>query len=237
MTEMWQFDRALTLIQRSTAGLSSPTGKRILEVGVGRGSFLEQARGIGIEAEGVEISPEAAVMARAKGFQIHEESLAHLASQSFRPWDAICSFQVLQHLAEPRTSLEQAVALLKPGGLLILSVPIAAVAARIDSECTNLLNQPPRIMSHWDEGVTRYLEEILPLEIRTIEFEPLADCHIGWFAGAWVSQIQRRLGRPLCRLILNRFTIQLLHHSLRLVLRYLVRGHTLLVCWQKRPER
>lgn len=227
MDGKWEFSAALRLLQ------SLPSDSRILEIGVGQGAFLQMAQGAGHQICGMELNPAGAQAAREKGFMILEKDMAALYSEDPTPWDAICAFQVLEHLSEPRRFLDQAIALLKPGGLLILSVPNAAVARQLDPERNNLLDQPPHHMSHWDEGVFRSLESFLPLKLSHVAFEPLALYHIGWFVGSWSQRLRRQLGQFGGKVILNRVTSPVVEKGLAMGLRKFVRGHTILVCFEK----
>jgi len=225
--EKWEFKVALRLLQ------SLPLGSRVLEIGVGQGAFLEKARGAGLQVCGMELNPVGAQAAKEKGFTIVEKDMAALHTEDPTPWDAICAFQVLEHLPEPRLFLDQAIALLKPGGLLILSVPNAAVASQLDPERNDLLDQPPHHMSHWDEGVFRSLESFLPLKLIDVAFEPLAKYHLSWFVGSLSQRLRQQIGQCGGKLVLNRFTIPFVQKALALGLRQLVHGHTLLVCFEK----
>jgi SAM-dependent methyltransferase len=227
MDEKWEFSAALKLLEP----LSS--GSRVLEIGVGQGAFLKKAWDAGLLISGMELNPAGARAARDMGFIIVEKDMAALHAEDPIPWDAVCAFQVLEHLAEPGVFLEQALALLNPGGLLILSVPNAAVARKLDPERINLLDQPPHHMSHWDEGVFRSLETFLPLKLKHVAFEPLAPYHISWFVGSWAQRLRGLLGQIGGKILLNRFTIPVVKKALAIGLRQMVRGHTLLVCFEK----
>jgi SAM-dependent methyltransferase len=227
MAEKWEFNAALDFLKT----LSS--GSRVLEIGVGQGAFLAKAKKAGLEVSGIELNPEGAKAARDKGFDIIEQDMASLHAEDPRAWDCICAFQVLEHLAHPREFLDQAVALLRPGGLLLLSVPNAAVARRLDPERIDLLDQPPHHMSHWDEEVFRSLENLLPLKLKNVSFEPLAPYHVGWFVGSWAKILEASAGKNARRLVFNRLSRPLIRSLLAIGARKLIRGHTLLVCMEK----
>jgi 2-polyprenyl-3-methyl-5-hydroxy-6-metoxy-1,4-benzoquinol methylase len=225
MEHKWEFSQAIRLLKKSIL----TSGPRLLEIGVGRGAFLQQAQKAGFDISGVELNPDGAESARSKGFVIYEEDLSSLCSDHADAWDALCAFQVLEHLPEPRAFLEQALILLKPGGSLILSVPNADIASWLDPARTDLLDQPPHHMSHWNEKVFKRLEALFPIRLAEISFEPLAPYHIDWFISAWGIKMREAAGRIPHKIIFNRLSLQMLRAFLAIGPRKLIRGHTLLV--------
>ena len=96
MPEKWEFCQALAWIQ------TLPISQSLLEVGVGRGFFLQHARRAGLVPTGVELNPKAAASARALGFEVFIDPLDVIKQQVGEgSWDVICSFQVLEHLPNP----------------------------------------------------------------------------------------------------------------------------------------
>jgi 2-polyprenyl-3-methyl-5-hydroxy-6-metoxy-1,4-benzoquinol methylase len=227
MDEKWEFNAALDFLKILSIG------SRILEVGVGRGAFLKKAQAAGLQISGMELNPDSARFAREQGFNIIEKDMSALHSEDHTAWDAICAFQVLEHLAQPRRFLDQAVALLRSGGLLVLSVPNSAVSRKLDPECNDLLDQPPHHMSHWDEGVFRSLESFIPLKLTHIAFEPLAPYHVNWFVASWSQRLRTKYGRMAGQLVLNRLSSPMVRMALNLGVRKMVRGHTLMAFFQK----
>lgn len=227
MEEKWEFKAALKLLQ------TLPQDSQVLEIGVGQGAFLKKALDAGHLISGMELNPTGAQAAKEKGFTIIEQDIAALRADNPTTWDAICAFQVLEHLPEPRIFLDQAIGLLRTGGLLILSVPNAKVTSRLDPERTNLLDQPPHHMSHWTQEVFQAMATFLPLKLQNVMHEPLASYHIDWFVDAWTKSIQSQFGQTERKVVLNRITIPVIKKCLNLGLNKLVHGHTMLVCFQK----
>lgn len=89
----------------------------LVDVGCASGYTLDAARERGWRGVGVEVSPTAADRARAKGFRV-ESNLAALEDLAGTA-DAVCFFQVLEHLPQPDVALTQAARLLRPGGVVL----------------------------------------------------------------------------------------------------------------------
>lgn len=100
------------------------TGGKLLEVGVGTGSFLRAAREAGFAVEGCDLS--ASLCRRIKdatGVTVHNVPLEQLPARSY---DVVAMHHVLEHVSDPVGFLSAARERLKPGGVLHLAVPNAA---------------------------------------------------------------------------------------------------------------
>jgi len=227
MKNKWEFSVALDLIKEVNS---------VLEVGVGEGHFLSAARNAGFNVQGVELNPKGAEKARSLGFHVYEKMLQDIPLATEKRFDVICSFQVLEHVPDPNIFLNGMISLLRPGGRIILSVPNAAVMRSIDPNNQDLLNQPPHHMGHWDEGVFRALECYLPLKVKSVHLEPLADYHIGWFITGYLRNLLSPLGKNISRLLVNRFSTLPLQWLMRAGFKKFCKGHTLLVELEHCPK-
>lgn len=107
--------------QRAAADLRAAALRKfgcraVLELGCGRGVFLDAVRDLGLRVEGVDVSPDLAALAR--GHIIHEG-----APEAAPRFDAVALWDALAHEADPRAMLLRARGWLRPGGFLALSVP------------------------------------------------------------------------------------------------------------------
>lgn len=226
MPNKWEFSKALNILENTSS---------ILEVGVGEGHFLQAAKSRGFSIEGVELNPKGAERARNLGFQVYEMMLNELSEQIDQRFDAICSFQVLEHVPNPREFLEGMIGLLKPGGKLVLSVPNAAVMRKIDPHNQDLLNQPPHHMGHWDKRVFRSLEQIFPIQVKSVHYEPLASYHVTWMVNGYLRGLLSPFGKTIPRLLVNRYSTLPLQWLLLGGARKFFPGHTLLVELEYKP--
>ena len=100
-------------------------GGRLLDVGCASGVFLDRAKSAGWDVTGVEPSPILYELARdllAGRGDVLPLTLQEAKLES-RQFDAITLWDVLEHVADPVSFLEQCRSHLKPGGLVFANVP------------------------------------------------------------------------------------------------------------------
>lgn len=95
-----------------------PSPGRWLDIGCGSGEFLEECRHAGYEVEGVEVSSKSANEAKRAGIIIHR-ALHEVEG----PLDVVSMWHVLEHLQEPRETLQSVRSLIRPDGVLCIRVP------------------------------------------------------------------------------------------------------------------
>ena len=96
---------------------------RLLDVGCSTGLFLNAMRAFGWDVEGVELSEFAANYAREQfGLKVATGTLeeALLPGESF---DVVTLYDVLEHVIDPKSTLREIHRILKPGGMILLSLP------------------------------------------------------------------------------------------------------------------
>ncbi len=102
-----------------------PRPGRLLDIGSGAGTFLAamRLRYPAWSLTGIEPDPRAAALARRSGATVIEATL-DAAPLDEREWDAVTLWNVLEHLPDPLAALRRARSLLRPGGVIYLTVPL-----------------------------------------------------------------------------------------------------------------
>jgi len=132
--------RRLRFVRRAADG-----GGRLVDVGCGDGSFLAAARCAGWQVAGTELNP---THARELGLRV-ERDLADL--DDLAPFDVVTMWHSLEHLTDPRGTLETLRTLVRPGGTLFVAVPDAGgwQARAFGGAWLHL--DVPRHLYHFDE--------------------------------------------------------------------------------------
>jgi len=132
----------------------------VLDLGCGRGEFLELMQGQGIEARGIEQSEELVKLCQAKGLAAEQADLfQYLESQADQTLDGVFCSQVVEHL--PPEKLPELIRLIhtkmRRGGVLAVETPnpecLAIFATHFYLDPTHTRPIPPALLSF-------YLEEI-----------------------------------------------------------------------------
>ncbi len=96
---------------------------RLLDVGCATGVFLDAMRRYGWDVQGVEPNEAAATYAREKlDLNVFAGDLCQ-AEFPAHAFDAVTLWDVLEHVYDPRATLAELARILRPGGLLVLSLP------------------------------------------------------------------------------------------------------------------
>lgn len=126
----------LYLVRRvAIARRFAPPHARWLDLGCGDGVITARIADFAAEVVGVDISDRNIAVANALRArpQVRYVRAAVEEPEAYadgRPFDAVSAFEILEHVYDPAIFLRDAVAQLRPGGVLILSTPNAASLTR-----------------------------------------------------------------------------------------------------------
>jgi 2-polyprenyl-3-methyl-5-hydroxy-6-metoxy-1,4-benzoquinol methylase len=102
----------------------SPRGTRLLEIGCGMGDLLSEAQALGFDVRGVEFSASAAAAANQRlGDEIVIPGTIENAIAENRIYDVCVLADVLEHTRDPAAFLDKVYQVLRPGGIVFLSLP------------------------------------------------------------------------------------------------------------------
>lgn len=119
---------------------------RLLDVGAGDGTLLEEAHRLGFDAQGIDHCQSNVEAARARGLDVRLGAAEDLGDRA--AFDAVTMMDILEHVSEPMRILASARRALKPGGELVVYTPNhRAVVVKL-----------ARLLHHF--GVTYPVEEI-----------------------------------------------------------------------------
>lgn len=160
----------------------------VLEIGCGTGAF---ARHISPRSyHGLEKNTSLAGKS-VEGIEISDETLQQYACRYKGENDVVCMFQVLEHVPDVRDFLEDAMTCLKPGGILIVSVPSADSFLRFMPN--NALNLPPHHVSWWTDRCLRNVAGYLGASIVEMGHQKLEKVHAKYYLPAlWRGLLMHR---------------------------------------------
>ncbi len=95
----------------------------ILDLGCGAGGFLPSLEELGDTLVASDMDRESLVFCRQRGFMLSAQSLSDTLPFASDSFDLVCMFDVLEHTPDDRKVLAEVRRILRPGGLLVLSVP------------------------------------------------------------------------------------------------------------------
>lgn len=221
MPHKWEYSIAIQDIQK---------GERVLEVGCGRGDFFEKLiNEKQVDGFGIELNPNAVSEAQKLGRPVCRKDLQEITDEQPGTFDVVCSFQVLEHIPDPKKFINACAKLLKPGGRLIIAVPNSDSFIRLDNN--NLLNQTPHHITRWARATFEALPQCFPLVLLKVGYEPLASYHLDWYVNL---QLRRLLPLRLLRGFVHRFVrILLLPLRRQTGWYHFLRGHTIYVLYRK----
>jgi 2-polyprenyl-3-methyl-5-hydroxy-6-metoxy-1,4-benzoquinol methylase len=160
----------------------------ILEIGCGEGAFMSYINAKSYT--GLEYSDKAIEFARNRNLNIIKESVEEHSASYYQNYDAVCCFQVLEHVPDPKSFITASVNCLKPDGLFIIAVP--AQDSFIKEAVNFYLNMPPHHVSKWTDSAFRFLPKKFQVKLEMIYHEPLNKVHVLFYLKTKINYGLRR---------------------------------------------
>ncbi len=215
--------------EHETASKIIKPNDKVLEIGCARGGFLNKIRQKGIDYMGLELNESAAEYGRSRGLEILSQSIQDHAKENPEKYDVVCSFQVLEHIAEVKEFMHASIDALKPCGKLIVNVPNNFTNSPILKN--NILNMPPHHMGLWDAVSLANLQCVFPIRLELLEIEPIQKYHLGYYKSYIQDGFIKKYN--LFGKIINKISGPLTMNILQDLSNYII-GHTILAQYRKK---
>jgi len=207
---------------------------RVLEVGCGKGAFAKYLSTK--DYVGLDISENAKRLAIQEGITIENETVQNFSKKHKNEFDIVVSFQVLEHVSDPKSFIEAGLETLKNGGKFIIGVPNENSFLKYVTD--EPLNMPPHHTTRWSYNTFQYIALKYNLNIVEIYYEKLQNMHKQLYLS---TLIFNSLFNPT--LVSKSFLVRKIKKFIDLISRFLTRGlrdemlphgHTVVVVFEKK---
>ncbi len=161
----WEFEIAQKFVKANDA---------LLDIGCGSGNFLVSQKNKTSNLFGLEFNDLAIKKCKENGLNIFKEYIEEHANSNSEKYDVVTSFQVLEHVFDIKSFIENNLKVLKPGGKLVIGVPHSNPYL-YKKDMMHTLNLPPHHMGLWDEKAFQSLPQFFNMKLEGIYIEPLLE--------------------------------------------------------------
>jgi 2-polyprenyl-3-methyl-5-hydroxy-6-metoxy-1,4-benzoquinol methylase len=173
----WQARAALTLKLLQQSAVAPPA--RVLDAGCGWGVTLDALERKGYQAVGMDISRRALERLDRSGRELVEADLTQPIEQPFEPYDAVLALDVIEHVDNDREFVARLAALVRPGGLVLVSVPaLPELFTEFDAIQGHRRRYVPETLRSAFEGTGLRIDQVL------------------WWGQSLVPIVRRQRARP-----------------------------------------
>lgn len=169
--ERWEYSKAIEFIK---------DGDSVLEIGSGGGAFIKMlTNSKKVNYCGLELNEDGVSRAKKDGITLTKELLGDHSKNNIAKYNAVCSFQVFEHVSDIKELFADSVTSLSKNGLLIVSVPNNGVGfIRENPLPSKYLNMPPHHVNLFTEDSLRKIATINGLEVVSILKENIQPMHV-----------------------------------------------------------
>jgi 2-polyprenyl-3-methyl-5-hydroxy-6-metoxy-1,4-benzoquinol methylase len=145
-------------------------GGRLLDIGTGLGTFVEEAGKAGFDAQGLDLCEPLVKKARARGLNVQCKPAEELSSEE--KFDVVTMMDIIEHVPEPLLLLASARRVLKPGGELVVYTPNHRGAVVVLAKCLNAMGAGFAIREIFGGNHVGFFDDrTLPAALRKSGFE------------------------------------------------------------------
>ncbi len=180
---------------------------KVLEIGCARGGFIKKMKEKGVSVEGLELNSAAIKECKENGLTVYSHTIEEFSTIKPLFYDVVCSFQVLEHIYDVKSFIEASLAVLKPGGRMIISVPNND--SFILKKSGTILNMPPHHMGLWNMHSLIQLQHHFPCTLEDIQLEPVQTYHVEYAKRIATERLQKKLSAKTG--VLGKLIMPLMH--------------------------
>ena len=207
---------------------------KVLEVGCGSGAFTKYLTTKNYV--GLEFSENARKLALKNGIAVENISIQEYAKNHSGEFDVVVSFQVLEHVSDPKGFLEAKITCCRKGGRIIVVTP--SENSFLKYAVNSALNLPPHHITRWSDETFYFFAKKYNLEIETINHEKVQELHKVWYLSTlfrtflWSNKmIDISLANKIITTVINFISKKLAY---KLKDEFLPFGHTVICVFSKR---
>lgn len=148
---------------------------RLLDIGFGSGIILQVASKQDWDTFGTEVSKPAINQAKQLGFEVFHGELVE-AEYPDNYFDVVAASEILEHLHEPQTLLNEVARILRPGGLFWATTPFAkGLSYRLIGTEWSVISPPEHVQLFSKKGMYEMLSKsgFSSVELKTYGFNPM----------------------------------------------------------------
>lgn len=211
----------------------------VLEVGAGSGEFAKKIACNNYL--GLELNDKAIEQADLHGIKLINQTIEQHQKENRKKYDIVCSFQVLEHIANPNSFIKASLSCLENGGKLIIAVPSHDSYLKFISNPP--LNMPPHHVTRWSDFTLQHITELFGLKLLDIKHDDLQNIHERTFTNALIKHTintlfgtkEMVLNNSLRKKIINKISFMLSKAVKNGVMKeFHPYGHTVVAIYQKK---
>lgn len=162
----WEYGEVCRLLE--TEKISAGKNFKLLDVGCGKGDFLQSLNSISSENKfALDLNEPAIEECRRQGFQAFCGTVDSALARGFLKageFSVVTAFHCLEHVDDPVAFVRSLVKIAAPGGRVFISTPYSPMS--FEAGWFDVLNHPPHHMTRWNLRAYGRLAEMLGVKMR-----------------------------------------------------------------------